>query len=232
MIRVVGAVVEIVPLRDLDDQVFYKQEKTYSEAEYEKSNDLKREIKRGRLRVISRTNEKFSDFQTPESSTNPSNLAPGPIKSSTDVQALIQQVEKLESKIKEQKPETYSLPENPLLLKLVEKIEALEGRLTQTTQADNTELLEAVKRLEARVNKNEDTGLLDKLEKMLSQSQQNVAIKPKQEKDDKQIDQEVYIPKIRVEDGSSHINLQTRSIERGTGVDSAAEALKKLRGGK
>lgn len=227
MIRVIGAVTEIVPLRDLNDQVFYKQEKTYSEAEYDKSNDLKREIKRGRIRVLSRTDEKFSGYEAPDP-TAKSNIL-NKTESSQDVQALIEHVGRLEDKINKQEPKISSSAENALLIKLMEKIEALEGRLAQATQADNTELLEAVKRLESRVDKSENTGVLDKLEEILSRSPQSVAVKPEQRKTEKQIEEEIYVPKIRVEDGSSHINLKTRAVEKSGGVNAAAEALRKLR---
>lgn len=230
MIRVIGAVSEIVPLRDLNDQIFYKQEKTYSEAEYERSNDLKREIKRGRLRVVSRTNEKFSDYETPEPTVK-ANIQ-NKSESSLRVQELIEHVGKLETKVNGQDPKISSSAENALLVKLMEKIESLEDRLAQATQADNTELLEAVKRLEDRVNKSENAGILEKLEEILSRAPQSTIVKPEQKKTEKQIEEEIYVPKIRVEDGSSHLNLKTRAVEKSGGVNAAAEALKKLRGKK
>lgn len=230
MIRVIGAVSEIVPLRDLNDQIFYKQEKTYSEAEYERSNDLKREIKRGRLRVVSRTNEKFSDYETPEPTVK-ANIQ-NKSESSLRVQELIEHVGKLETKVNGQDPKISSSAENALLVKLMEKIESLEDRLSQATQADNTELLEAVKRLEDRVNKSENAGILEKLEEILSRAPQSTIVKPEQKKTEKQIEEEIYVPKIRVEDGSSHLNLKTRAVEKSGGVNAAAEALKKLRGKK
>jgi hypothetical protein len=230
MIRVIGAATEIVPLRDLNDRVFYKQEKTYSEAEYDKSNDLKREIKRGRLRVLSRMDEKFSGYEAP--SLVAKNDTPNKSESSSDVQALIEHIGRLETKINGQEPKISSSAENALLIKLTEKIESLEDRLSQATQADNTELLEAVKRLETRVSKNESTGVLEKLEEILSRSPQSIVSKPEQKKTEKHIEEEIYVPKIRVEDGSSHINLKTRAVEKSGGINAAAEALKKLRGNK
>ena len=49
MVRILGHSVERVPLRDLNDVIYYKQIKEYSDHEYEISKDLKREITKGRL---------------------------------------------------------------------------------------------------------------------------------------------------------------------------------------
>jgi hypothetical protein len=236
MIKVAGAVAEIVPLPDLNDRVFYKQEKTFSEAQYHKSFDLQREIQRGRLRVLARTSEKFSEYKTPDSVDIPE--APGATGThpSVDVHALITHIQNLEMKISEQQAQPGPTPaeatESPLILKLLEKIEALEGRLSHTTQADNGELLEAMKRLEGRVTSSESTNIMKKLEDLVTRAPTMTGTVQKDNRTIKEIEQDIYIPNIKIEDGSSHIKLKTRTVEKSSSVDAAAEALKRLRQGK
>lgn len=235
MIKVVGAVADIVTLPDLNDRVFYRQEKTYSEAQYHKSFDLQREIQRGRLRVISRTSEKFSEFKIPDPVDSPENQAVTGSPASVDVQALISHIQVLEDKISQQQaqaaPSSPEGVENPLILKLLEKIESLEGRLSQATQADNSELLEAVKRLESRVTSNESTDIMKKLEDIVTRAP-NTSGTLKDTRTAKEIEEDIYVPSIKIEDGSSHIKLKTRTVEKSSNVNAAADALRKLREGK
>lgn len=52
MVRVLGNSPERVEIKDLSDVIYYKQLKEYTDQEYEKSKDLKREINKGRLAKI------------------------------------------------------------------------------------------------------------------------------------------------------------------------------------
>lgn len=52
MVRVLGNSPERVEIADLDDVIYYRQLKDYTDQEYEKSKDLKREIGKGRLAKI------------------------------------------------------------------------------------------------------------------------------------------------------------------------------------
>ena len=53
MLRVLGNSSERVPLPDLKDVVYYQQVKEYTDSEYESSRDLKKELARGRLIIVS-----------------------------------------------------------------------------------------------------------------------------------------------------------------------------------
>lgn len=232
MIKVSGAVTEIVPIPDLGDKVYYKQEKTYSEAQYHKSLDLQREIQRGRLRVISRTPEDYSNFKPPESVDMPE--VPGATGASIEVSSLLEHIKSLEKKLEENsKPQEEKPIENPkqneLILKLMDKIEDLESKLAATPQADNTKLLEAIERLEKKKPDNDNPEILQKLEDIVSRAPTATGGVPKDTRSAKQIEEDIYVPKIKVEDGTSHIKLKTRTVESGSSVNSAAEALKKLR---
>lgn len=52
MVRILGNSPERVEIKDLNDVIFYRQLKEYTDQEYEKSKDLKHEIQKGRLAKI------------------------------------------------------------------------------------------------------------------------------------------------------------------------------------
>ena len=49
MVRILGNSSERVEVKDLNDIIYYRQLKEYTDQEYERSKDLKREIQKGRL---------------------------------------------------------------------------------------------------------------------------------------------------------------------------------------
>lgn len=65
MVVVLGSSTERVFVKDLNDTIYYKQKKEYTDQQYENSKDLKKEIRKGRLvkleRVKSHSNAS-SDF--------------------------------------------------------------------------------------------------------------------------------------------------------------------------
>jgi hypothetical protein len=54
MVRVLGNSIERVPVPDLNDVIYYRQIKEYTDQEYEASRDLRKELARGRLTELSR----------------------------------------------------------------------------------------------------------------------------------------------------------------------------------
>lgn len=54
MVRILGNSLERVRIRDLGDVIYYKQEKDYTDQEYESSKDLKKEVKKGNLTILER----------------------------------------------------------------------------------------------------------------------------------------------------------------------------------
>lgn len=54
MVRVLGSSFERVPLPDLKDVVYYRQNKEYTDHEYETSKDLRKAIEKGKLTLLSR----------------------------------------------------------------------------------------------------------------------------------------------------------------------------------
>ena len=60
MILVLGNSAKRIELRDLGDTVYYKQQKSFNDSDYARSNDLKREINAGRLIVLKNTKDNHS----------------------------------------------------------------------------------------------------------------------------------------------------------------------------
>jgi hypothetical protein len=54
MIRVLGNSPERIKINDLSDVIYYRQQKEYTDQEYENSRDLKREIDKGRVTLLER----------------------------------------------------------------------------------------------------------------------------------------------------------------------------------
>lgn len=71
MVRVLGNSLERVEIKDLNDVIYYKQLKDYTDQEHENSKDLKREIQRGRLVKIeeAKASRGSADIQAHHQST-------------------------------------------------------------------------------------------------------------------------------------------------------------------
>lgn len=55
MVRILGNSPERVQIRDLGDVIYYKQQKDYTDQEFESSRDLKKEIQKGNLTILERS---------------------------------------------------------------------------------------------------------------------------------------------------------------------------------
>lgn len=221
MITVRGESPETVQLEDLNDFIYYKQVKTFSEEEYKKSNSLQRAISKGSVLVLKRVDERFSGYEAPNSiAGSPANA---PSSSSADINPLIDMLKSIESKI-----EPTSSQSSTSLDILIQKIEALEKKVQGTVSLDNSALLDTIRKLEGKVNNTDNNQIFQKLEGLLSKISGPASREVKSA--DPKVQEEVYVPNIKVEDGNSHINLKVRTIEKsGSGIDSALEALKKIK---
>lgn len=221
MITVRGESPETVQLEDLGDFIYYKQVKTFSEEEYKKSGSLQRAISKGSVIVLKRVDEKFSGYEIPNSVAG--QTTPAAVNSSTDMNMLIEMIKGIEAKI-----EPTSSPNNANLDILIQKIEALEKKVQGSVALDNSALLDTIHKLEEKVNQTDNNQVFQKLEGLLSKMSGSAV---KDTKDSTPgIQEEVYVPNIKVEDGNSHINLKVRTIEKSSsGIDSALEALKKIK---
>lgn len=220
MITVRGEDPETVQLADLNDFIYYKQVKTFSEEEYKKSNSLQRAISKGSVIVLKRVDEKFSGYETPQNlGVSLSN------KDNTDINPLIELLKSIESKIGSTSSQTNSVS----LDVLIQKIEALENRLQTPVSADNSTLLDTIHKLEEKVNQTTNNPAFQRLEDLLAKISGSVYKGTSEKESEPVVPDEVYVPNIKVEDGNSHINLKVRTVESSNDVNSASEALKRLK---
>jgi hypothetical protein len=201
MIKVRCETPETIPLIELKDFIYYKQEKTFSEHEYAKCLSLQRAVCTGAVIVLERREEKNSNFIAPAVGST----------GGTDISVLFDYLKNLESKIDQLKTSDGS---TVLVDQLTQKIDALEKKLQGPVPQDNSGISETAKKLEEILVKFSGISSKSDVEKKELVSE---------------VPEEIYVPNIRVEDGNSHINLKIRTIEKSDDINSASEALKKLR---
>ncbi len=234
MYRVRSEFPDRIPLSELSDCIYYRQEKVFSDAEYDKCQSLQRAIAKGQILVLDRKPEKDSQFNIHTSNSVPVNqpIAPDPQAPPVDMTAynahLFEYLKSLESKIDKMKSspsdsEKSSSNDSNLVNLLTQKIEALEKKLEDKPTSIPKDT----------------SDTLQKLDELLTKFSSGTVSVPNPVKEDKKeedpqdtIQQEIYVPSVRVEDGNSHINLKIRTVESGDSVSSASAALKRLKEGK
>jgi hypothetical protein len=219
MFYIIGNSPKKVELKDLNDCVYYKQQKVYTDAQYESSVDLKRAIERKILIVLKKSEDTTGSFdiQTPIIS---SEIKSPESVSSPEIEVLLGKIRDLEAIVKNQS--NISLPStqnNDALAIILDRLEKLEKN---PTSIDLSIIQDALKSIEVRMQNNKGDGILEKLEGIINRS--GVKAAPIQE-DTRRVE-DVYIPNIRVEDANSHIKLEVRTIDSG---DSVSDSLKKLK---
>lgn len=228
MFHVIGNTPQRVELKDLGDYVYYKQQKVFTDAQYNRSQDLQREIQKGSLTILKRTEEKNGSFEVPTMVPAAVPVAPTPIKpdgiDSSKLDVLLERIQGLESALNNPKT-TSSVPvelQSDIIRELTEKITRLESG-----DRGFSELLDSVRRLEERIEKGSaGDDLLNKLEGILSRAPTVVSQeRPREETRP----EDVYVPSITVEDGNTHIKLNVRSIESGDSVSDSLRKLKELK---
>lgn len=65
MVRILGNSYERLKINDLHDTIYYKQQKVYTDQEFEGSQDLQREVRKGNITVL----ERFVNARSNESSS-------------------------------------------------------------------------------------------------------------------------------------------------------------------
>jgi hypothetical protein len=219
MFYIIGNSPKKVELKDLNDCVYYKQQKVYTDAQYESSVDLKRAIERKILIVLKKSEDTTGSFdiQTPIIS---SEIKSSESVSSPEIEVLLDKIKDLEATVKNQS--NLSLPStqnNDALAIILDRLEKLEKN---PTSIDLSVIQDALKSIEVRMQSNKSDGILEKLEGIISRSGVNSA---SIQGDSRRVE-DVYIPNIRVEDANSHIKLEVRTIDSG---DSVSDSLKKLK---
>ena len=121
MIRVRSEDPERIPLPELSDCIHYKQEKTFSDDEYNKSFSLQRAITKGKILILERQPERYASYGLPQPGEAVKDSKP-----STDLSVLFEYIKSLETKIDQLKSSEGS---TDFVAQLTRKIDSLEQKL-------------------------------------------------------------------------------------------------------
>ena len=236
MYLVIGNSPRKVELKDLNDYVYYKQQKVYSEEQYKRSIDLQRAIQSKVLIVLKKTEDTTGSFDIP-SVAIPSEITinnRNDDSKSTDI--LLDRIHKLEEMLEknnnsDQAKIQEKTLESQLLEKLIDRIEKLESSPAPTV--DNSTLnsiQESISKLESKIQeKSKGDDILDRLEGIISNAGTGSVSKVNHEDTVERRVEDIYVPNVTVEDANSHIKLEVRSIESGDSVSDSLKKLKELR---
>jgi hypothetical protein len=216
MIVVIGNSPKKISIPDLNDYIYYKQRKSFSDADRQRSRDLQKEIAKGTVIVVEQVPERSVTMA--EGSTEM--VAPAVQQPpNTD---LLDRLHRIESLLSER-----PVPGSPTT-GVEDRIKALEDKLVSSSQQDSVAaILSAVRDLGSRVGTApvSNDELLKKMEELLARAPgaaekvESYSVRP----------EDIYVPSVTVEDGTSHVRLQVRTIETADSVTDAAAALKKIR---
>jgi len=229
MYHIIGNSPKRVELKDLNDCVYYKQQKVYSDSQYRTSVDLQRAIERKSLIVLRKSEDSTGTFEDPTaiiSAPVVSTVTTAPVnetqESSSKIDLLLDKINKLEDKLRETQSPSSNLNETALAV-ILDRLEKLEKN---PSAVDLSSIQEALKSIETRMQDNKSDGILEKLENIISKA--GTVTAPVREVSSASTSrvEEVYIPNIKVEDANSHINLEVRKLDDG---DSVADSLRKLK---
>lgn len=219
MYIIIGNSPKRVELKDLGDCVYYKQQKVFTDRQYEKSNDLKSAIERKDLLILRKIEEIKDTSDYPVEVTTGVSLDPtSDISSKIDI--LLEKIYKLEKIVESKTPQDVNLFSD-----LLSRIEKIEKNLTNI---DFSSFKKALMEKKEDINSNKDIEsitkeIIDRLENVITQKIDGT------KNDNKELEQkseEVYVPNIIVEDANSNIKLEVRTIENS---DNISESLKKLK---
>lgn len=224
MILVLGNSPKKIPLKDLNDSVFYKQKKMFSDIDYAKSKDLQREIQKGNLIILEQKPDKNGNFNV---STGEGSLDMGskPADNSR-IDVLLEKIKNLEDMIRDSRVITPAADTTTAAVS--SKISDIEKQLSGgASEASLSALLDAVKKLEDKFSSSiKNNELLEKLEALINRTP--VTVEKAAEKEQTR-PEEVYVPSVVVEDANAHIKLNIRTIDTGNAVDDSLKKLKELK---
>lgn len=213
MIHVKGADYKTVELSDIQDKIYYGQEKIFSEAQYNSSDQLQRAIRQGKVIVVSRKREEHINHEVPtlyEEVKLPAVEVPKNEATEPPVEELKNAVKVLTEELKslkESKPTDTNLDITKTLQVLVSKIDSMQ----QLTPPEETrKMLESIQ--------NTVRGL----------SVSGPGVKAELISSVKN-DQEVFIPStLRVEDMTNNITLEQKNLGQGNDVNASLQKLKQI----
>ncbi len=237
MYLVIGNCPRKLELKDLNDSIYYKQQKIYSDVQYNSSNDLKNAERKGLLTVLQRSPDKGGSAELPQVIT----VANPPISSPPDksVQELHAKILALEGEIQYRNSIQQIPSSDNTLEQLLDKITRLEQNIQSSGNAPMMSVFfEALKKIEDKITSTQQndeifrrlTSLIN-LAPNVNQVNNYVPGQVKAPEKEEVRPEEVYVPNVVVEDANTHVKLQVRTLEVNSesGVDDALLALKNLK---
>jgi hypothetical protein len=218
MYYVIGNSPKKVELKDLNDCIYYKQQKVYTDEQYIRSVDIKRAIERKLLIVLKKSEDKTGSFDI-NTAVIPSEVKVTDQSFSPKMDLLLDRIQDLEKSIK-----NNEVPGNTDVLSVI--LDRLEKLEKNPASIDVSSIQEMLKTIEAKIQSNKSDGILDKLESILNRAPGSAPVI--KEEEIRRVE-DMYVPNIRVEDAKSHINLQVRTIDTGDSVSDSLKKLKELR---
>lgn len=224
MYFVIGNSPKKVELKDLNDCVYYKQQKVYSDSQYQSSVDLKCAIERKSLIVLKKSEDSTGSFDVNTVIVSSDIKAPEP-ESTPQIDFLLSKIKDLEERLKNQPSSIPASHTNDALAIILERLERLEKNPASVDSSAITSIQDALKGIETKIQNNKSDGLLEKLEGMINRSGGGgVSV----QEDNRRVE-DIYVPNIRVEDANSHIKLEVRTINTGDNVSDTLKKLKELK---
>jgi len=226
MILVIGNTPQKVELKDLGDYIYYKQQKIFTDAQYNRSQDLQREIQKGSLTILKRADDKSGSFDIPSVGYSSVSADKSPVMDFSKLDTLLERINSLEESINAKStlsPEAH----NDVIKSLIEKVTRLENGISVNNNDPNIAALhDAIKKLEEKIGQGADETVLKKLEDILNRAP--VAASSTKQKEEMR-PEDVYVPTVTVEDANTHIKLDIRTIGGGDDVNDSLKKLKELK---
>lgn len=217
MYYVIGNSPKKVDLKDLNDCIYYKQQKVYTDEQFNRSVDLQRAVERKLLVVLKKSEDKTGSFDI-HTSVIPSEVKIVDQSSSPKIDILLDRIKTLEESIRNKEVSGNTDAFSAIL----DRLEKLERN---PSSVDTTAIQDMLKTIESKMQDNRSDDILEKLESILNKTPGSALVV---EEEARRVE-DVYVPNIRVEDAKSHINLQVRTIDTGDSVSDSLKKLKELR---
>jgi hypothetical protein len=189
MYIVIGNSPKKILLKDLNDCIYYKQQKAFTDAQYRHSNELKQAIGRGFVVVVRRSEDKSTSFNISSKDAIPEIKDVG--VDSSKVDQLLDRIKELEASLdKQDKKDRDVIPENKdvgvdssKVDQLLDRIKELEVSLDKQSKKDKDRdftLLSAILERLDNLEKKESTVGISEVKEVLGNIEKKIEDNNKQ----------------------------------------------------